>query len=343
VIDDEGVEKRFWTNTDTSLSLSSLRTEFPNAITLKYLDNGITTVLGFVATQYRHGDAIMPPPSGWGSRQYLVACATQSQSSSKRQLAQTSSNESTPIKNTRFEASIQVDLDYIGWRNEVMKYNYFLERTSETPLIRCCVVGISNKLAVTYAHGTNTKLHQRIIRSDGFVFEGSKFRVFPLQLKSNKRDPINVEVIHVDHIKDFVLLEAKKGSTFLKLREDEENILERPKKGQSIICIGLSAVDADKNSKEAVHKGVVMSTALDKRNRMLADITAWDGDSGGALYSRSNKLLGIVSSSRWGIDGNESDSRTTFIPSTEIQLAIYSSQGSWPSSPYKEKERDMLS
>lgn len=83
-----------------------------------------------------------------------------------------------------------------------------------------------------------------------------------------------------------------------------------------MLAIGLSS---NTSSQEAVTTGVVLSTGPLRNDQMVSDIIAWGGDSGGGLFSSSNKLLGIVSASQESDEGEWT--RTFFVPATKIRAA----------------------
>jgi hypothetical protein len=105
-------------------------------------------------------------------------------------------------------------MDYIHWKRSVLKYAFY-EAGDQNPLDMKCVVAISKCYAVTYAHRSHAKLVPRFKRPDGSIGEGDKLTVYPLKSKST-RVPIITEVVHVDSLRDFIILEARKGTTFFK-------------------------------------------------------------------------------------------------------------------------------
>lgn len=83
-----------------------------------------------------------------------------------------------------------------------------------------------------------------------------------------------------------------------------------------LLAIGLSS---HTESQEAITTGVVLSTSPFDDHQMVSNMIAWGGDSGAGLFSRNNKVLGIVTVSQESDEGEMT--RTYFAPSNEIRCA----------------------
>ena len=83
-----------------------------------------------------------------------------------------------------------------------------------------------------------------------------------------------------------------------------------------MIAIGLSNKTP---TQIATTQGTILSAEPYPNNKMVSDVIAWGGDSGGGLFSRKGKLVGIISKSQVADDGEAT--WTFFAPASQIKHA----------------------
>lgn len=207
------------------------------------------------------------------------------------------------------------------WCDSIKKYVYYYLR-DDNEYEKRAACAISPDYAVTYRRGRNRNLKARQCGEDNEISSNGDI----LTLYSTERDPldenqpkqiIDAEVVFTDDDRDFIMLQALHDKQFFSgLKTDD--ILEAPKLNQCVLAIGFSTRSQDVNP--TALGGIVSCVEEDEDGCMISDIISWGGDSGGGLFSKDKKLVGIISAS---LESDDKEfTRTLFVPASAIKYRL---------------------
>jgi len=314
-------KKKFQPNEDASISVSVLRRYFENFLTLKFVDEGMDVLLGFQKDKELNEVAVLPPEGGWGNREYFVVTnVPEPPRGSKRQLSVSDkATEATTSKQPRHEIEKENNPpQYLDWAKAVKKYMFCTNENLKKEGDMSCVVAFSRRYAVTYSHGCHKDFYARhTIRN----LEGKKFKVYPLVQNENEtKKEIAVEVVYIDAVRDFIILEAQGDNFFIDIDEDED-ILSSPLKSKKYLAIGYSTSFRGQRGKfqrveDTYNVGNIMNDTENCFRRIVGSNISVGGDSGGAIFSENYGLLGIIKGSC------PDNKRTSIVPSWNFSLSL---------------------